>query len=73
MPGWKILIDKVPVTGFWVGGVTLGFEVPAGLHSVEITNEPPFFAVTFLISICLQLLILWIGFRGWNRGSTKEI
>lgn len=60
--GWRMTIDGEPAELFRCGGMYIGANVPAGVHSIDLTYETPGLRIGAIVSACAAALIiaLWL-------------
>ena len=69
-PGWKALIDEVPVTPIAADAVLLGVPIPAGEHRVEVFYAPTSLLLGAAISGgTLLFCILALGWAWMQQGN----
>jgi len=59
-PNWRITIDGQKVQTFMVSPSFIGFEIPAGTHSVRAEYRSPFYkSVLLIFGACILGVTIW--------------
>ena len=57
-PGWTVLVDGKEVSTFAIKDALLGFDVPSGEHTIELSYTPAGFKLGTIISAVSIILIM---------------